>query len=52
MKKRNFKFIICALCSAVLMLSSCNEWLDITSEQEVIEDDAFAAATAIANLGE
>ena len=43
MKKRNFKFIICALCSAVLMLSSCNEWLDITSEQEVIEDDAFAS---------
>ena len=43
MKKRNFKFIICALCSAVLLLSSCNEWLDITSEQEVIEDDAFAS---------
>ena len=43
MKKKNFKFIICALCSAVLILSSCNEWLDITSDQEVIEEDAFAS---------
>ncbi|MBQ5802791.1 MAG: RagB/SusD family nutrient uptake outer membrane protein [Bacteroidales bacterium] len=43
MKKKNFKFIICALCSAVLMFSSCNEWLDITSDQEVIGEDAFAS---------
>ncbi len=43
MKKKNFKFIICALCSAVLMLSSCNEWLDITSDQEVVGEDAFAS---------
>lgn len=25
------------------MLSSCNKWLDITSDQEVIEEDAFAS---------
>lgn len=43
MKKKNFKFIICALCSAVLMLSSCNKWLDITSDQEVLGEDAFAS---------
>ena len=43
MKKRNFKFIICAVCSLALLMSSCNEWLDITSDQEVLEDDAFAS---------
>lgn len=43
MKKRNFKFIICAFCSLVLLMSSCDKWLDITSDQEVIEDDAFAS---------
>lgn len=43
MKKRNFKFIICAFCSLALLMSSCNEWLDVTSDQEVLEDDAFAS---------
>lgn len=30
-------------CFAAVMLSSCNEWLDITSDQEVLEEDAFAS---------
>lgn len=43
MKTRKFKFIIYALCSVAITLSSCNEWLDVSSDQEVLKDDAFAS---------
>lgn len=43
MKRRNFRFTIYAFCSLVLLMSSCNEWLDVSSDQEVLEEDAFAS---------
>ncbi len=43
MKKMKFKYIIMAFCSFAMLATSCNEWLDITSDQEVVEEDAFAS---------
>ena len=43
MKNRKFTIILSILCSATLMLTSCNEWLDVSSDQEVFEEDAFAS---------
>jgi tetratricopeptide (TPR) repeat protein len=43
MKNIKLTYLMAIFCFAAVMLSSCNEWLDITSDQEVLEEDAFAS---------
>ena len=43
--KRTIRFATTLLAASVFALSSCNEWLDVTSEEEIFADDAFATTS-------